>query len=392
LAATTAALANPQHDICAEGTSKHWTIDTMWNSCVETCLDSEGFAQRSTSDGFLREATTPNPCEDLKYPRYLETNEIGDRYAQAKPSEVWSREFSLAAGIPEEDYPPEHAPAPLIPSEQLPDEFRWDDMNGVNLATMSRNQHLPQYCGSCWAHGSVSALGDRIKIARGANAPGTNDADINLSVQHILNCGDVGSCHGGSVTGPYSWLRVKSLTGTGISYETSNPYLACSSESSEGFCSHASWRCSAENVARTCSTFTSSGGACVAINQFPNATIAAYGQVQGATAMQNEIYNRGPISCGIDASRILKYTTGINSMFGTGVDHVISVIGWGIEGSTKYWVVRNSWGEYWGEMGYIRVAMGHNYLDLESQCAWAVPQHFTTLDNQVHCYEDGSNC
>ena len=37
-----------------------------------------------------------------------------------------------------------------------------------------------RYCGSCWAHGAISALGDRIKIAR--KAKGT---DIQLSVQHM---------------------------------------------------------------------------------------------------------------------------------------------------------------------------------------------------------------
>ena len=63
-----------------------------------------------------------------------------------------------------------------------PSNFTWCDKDGVNYCTMSRNQHIPQYCGSCWAHGSVSALGDRIKIARKGKG-----IDINLSVQHLLN-------------------------------------------------------------------------------------------------------------------------------------------------------------------------------------------------------------
>lgn len=37
-----------------------------------------------------------------------------------------------------------------------------------------------------------------------------------------------------------------------------------------------------------------------------------------------------------------------------------------------YWLMRNSWGEFWGEMGYARVAKGKNALLLESNCAWAV--------------------
>jgi len=310
--------------------------------------------------------------------------------ATARLNEVWTREQNEAAGVVlGKSRITSPLPHTYIADEELPTNFTWGDKDGVNYLTMSRNQHIPQYCGSCWAHGSVSALGDRIKIARGAKG-----IDINLSVQHMLNCGGVGSCHGGSVEGPYQWLhQISEKTGTGISYETSNPYMACSSESEEGICKGGNWECKPENVARTCSTFPPSGF-CGPVKNYPNATIAEYGTVQGANNMAKEIMARGPIACGIDASPILKYTGGIVSDAGSMVDHVISIVGWGTEGSKEYWIVRNSWGEYWGEMGYVRVEKGNNALQLESECAWAVPKDFTApeRDNQYRCFEDGSNC
>jgi len=310
--------------------------------------------------------------------------------ALSRRSEIWTEAQEKEAGIV---YNNHYSPLPqdYVKDEDLPDEFTWCDKDGVNYCTMSRNQHIPQYCGSCWAHGAVSALADRIKIARGAKG-----IDINLSVQHVLNCANVGSCHGGSVPGVYQWLHSISSSGTGISYETSNPYLACSSESSEGFCKHADTTCKVGGVARTCSTFSENGGFCQELSQYPNATIDEYGTLRGlitgAKGMQKEIFARGPISCGIDAVPILKYQTGIATEKGSGTDHVVSVVGWGKQDTTNYWIVRNSWGEYWGEQGYVRVAFGA--LSLESQCTWATVKDYTAPEknNQVHCFEDGSNC
>lgn len=272
----------------------------------------------------------------------------------------------------------------------VPDEFNWCNKDGVNYCTMSRNQHIPQYCGSCWAHGAVSALGDRIKIARQGKG-----VDINLAVQHLLNCGGVGSCKGGSVDGPYQWLlQISKDTGTGISYETSQPYLACTPDSDEGFCSHVDTTCKPLNAARTCGSFSSESGACTGLSAYPNATIKDYGSISGRDAMQKEIFHRGPIACGIDAAPLLNYEQGVIAKEGDGVDHVISVTGWGKDADgTSYWWVRNSWGEYWGEMGYVRVAFGA--LLVEEQCAWAVPDTFTAmeLNNQAaHCHEGGDNC
>lgn len=106
-----------------------------------------------------------------------------------------------------------------------------------------------------------------------------------------------------------------------------------------------------------------------------------------------EIFFRGPVSCGIDANPLLNYESGIIKDAGDFVDHVISVVGWGTDPTEgMYWIVRNSWGEFWGEMGFVRVAKGA--LLVEDQCTWAVPSGYTApeIGNQVHCHEGGDNC
>ena len=40
------------------------------------------------------------------------------------------------------------------------------------------------------------------------------------------------------------------------------------------------------------------------------------------------------------------------------VDHAIQAVGYGVDGTTPYWTVRNSWGSGWGEGGYIRILRG----------------------------------
>jgi len=89
--------------------------------------------------------------------------------------------------------------------------------------------------------------------------------------------------------------------------------------------------------------------------------------------MKKEIYARGPISCGIDA------TEALHSWYGWGIykehvpypaiNHIVSVVGWGVEPATNqsYWIVRNSWGTFWGWYSYFRLDTVDD-LGLSSWC------------------------
>jgi len=313
---------------------------------------------------------------------------IGVEGKARRHSELLSRETIEAMGVKWRGNSSNSHDLLAIDQADLPTDFSWCDKDGTSYCSMSRNQHIPQYCGSCWAHGAVSALADRVKIARKGMG-----IDINPAIQHMLNCGGVGSCMGGSVDGPYQWLLDISKKGEGISYETAQPYLACSSDSDEGFCPHVDTTCKSANIARTCGSFSEEGGPCTGLVSYPNISISDYGSISGASAMMKEIFMRGPISCGIDAMPLLNYESGVIAVKGESVDHVISVVGWGTDSAGEmYWIVRNSWGEFWGEMGYVRVAKGA--LLVEDQCAWATVEAFTApeFDNQVHCHEGGDNC
>ncbi len=99
--------------------------------------------------------------------------------------------------------------------------------------------------------------------------------------------------------------------------------------------------------------------------------------------MLNEIYQRGPISCSVSVTEQLRnYTSGIfvDKTGRTSDDHEVSVTGWGEENGTKYWIIRNSWGSYWGENGTFRLIRGINNLNIEGMCAWAVPTDTWTND------------
>jgi len=97
---------------------------------------------------------------------------------------------------------------PLVHDNGIPAQWIWNNISGNNFLTQVRNQHIPTYCGSCWAHAATSSLSDRIKIAREGAWP-----DINLSPQMMISCvkPDMG-CHGGDALDVYKHIHNNYVT------------------------------------------------------------------------------------------------------------------------------------------------------------------------------------
>ncbi|CAM6000940.1 unnamed protein product, partial [Sphagnum balticum] len=70
--------------------------------------------------------------------------------------------------------------------------------------------------------------------------------------------------------------------------------------------------------------------------------------------------NEVPIAVSVQADQDVFqfYTSGIldSDDCGTNVNHAALAVGYDVIDGKGFWIIKNSWGESWGEKGYIRIA------------------------------------
>jgi len=75
--------------------------------------------------------------------------------------------------------------------------------DGKNYLSWNKNQHIPQYCGSCWSQGTTSAIADRFNIFNYADQM----TPTGIDAQQVINVEAGGSCNGGNPTQVYKYAH-----------------------------------------------------------------------------------------------------------------------------------------------------------------------------------------
>ncbi len=192
----------------------------------------------------------------------------------------------------------------------LPDSINWSE---DNIVTPVKNQGN---CGSCWTFSATGAM-------EGAYALYSGKLE-SFSEQQLLDCvkKDFG-CGGGEMVDAFEYVSKEP-----VCTEQEDPY-----KGKNEYC-------------KTCSSPVKFSG-CKIVEE------------NNQLALKEAVAMYGPISVGIQANQSIfrNYKGGIiqDRSCGSNIDHGVLVVGYGEDNGIKYWLVKNSWGEEWGENGYVRI-------------------------------------
>ncbi|KAI6655572.1 Cathepsin B [Oopsacas minuta] len=233
-----------------------------------------------------------------------------------------------------EDYPNDSD----VPT-QFDIRYKWPE-----CVTRIRSQG---HCGGCWAFAAVEALGDRVCIRSGGRV------SVELSTQQLIACDTASNgCEGGYLLSTWKYLQnIGAVESDCYKYSFLTKVFGFS-----GMC-QLNWYgdyCPS-NKSKEPTFYTS---------------IGAYQLTSDVATIQKEIYMYGSVEAGLQVySDFLHYKSGVYShVYGRSVGgHAVKMVGWGSDDGVDYWIIANSWGSNWGNLGgYFKIKRGVDECEIES--------------------------
>jgi cathepsin L len=210
------------------------------------------------------------------------------------------------------------------------------DWRAKGIVTRVKNQGA---CGSCWSFSASGAV-------EGVWA--LNNSLVTLSEQNLMDCsrsyGNYG-CNGGLMENAFKYI----IANGGIDTEVSYPYQQTTSYS--------------------CKYSVANKGA--SIRSYKTVISGSESALKTAVAYR-------PVSVAIDASlySFQLYTGGYYydaKCSSTALNHGVLAVGYGTDTSGAFWIVKNSWGEGWGDKGYVYMARNKsNNCGIATQASFPV--------------------
>jgi len=205
------------------------------------------------------------------------------------------------------------------------------DWTTKGVVTPVKNQGQ---CGSCWSFSATGAIECQYAIKTGTL--------VSLSEQQLVDCAGArygcAGCNGGQMTGAMEYAAKEG----GLCSEEEYKYTA-----RDGTCK-----------ADSCGTKYDANKGVNTVTKYSSSALEA------ATA-------EGCVSIGIEADQTAfqHYSSGVlTGTCGTQIDHGVLIVGYGEEGGQKFWKVKNSWGETWGEKGYINICRDCDKNGSDGEC------------------------
>ncbi|ODN02801.1 Cathepsin L1 (s) [Orchesella cincta] len=187
-------------------------------------------------------------------------------------------------------------------------------------------------CGSCWAFAAAGALEGRLAVKTG-KLPVLSEQNLIDCAKNVSGQGCCSGCDGGWVTDAYKYVELNPGINTAATY----PYEAKNNDQ----CKYNS---------------ASSAGSAAGFEYIPK---------NDAEALKSAVA-QGPVAAALDANKFQAYKSGIMKCAGGPgkLNHGVVIVGYGAEPSLffglipgdEYWIVKNSWGDGWGDKGYLRIS------------------------------------